>query len=267
MKLGDDALARHEYQKAKIHFSQALNLWPESAKAKQGLDQAMKLLAEREEPLGDVVRDVRALERQRIIAGVQELLAEAERRMDRAEDGRPEDYVEAERPLAQADRTIDVAPVLSVEEQERLREEVYVLRKEIRMRRADAESKRSIESSREAIEREKQRRTQDRADRESKINQLWQRAEELRKSMQFNESIEMLDRLVAIDPKDERALRWREDLLYLEAQARQVGLRTAREIGAVEAIADVEKAAIHPGEEVRGDLVYLRYPEPKAWKP
>ncbi|KPJ73383.1 MAG: hypothetical protein AMS14_06580 [Planctomycetes bacterium DG_20] len=76
----------------------------------------------------------------------------------------------------------------------------------------------------------------------------------------------MLDRLVAIDPKDERALRWREDLLYLEAQARQVGLRTAREIGAVEAIADVEKAAIHPGEEVRGDLVYLRYPEPKAWK-
>ena len=264
MKLGDVALAKHEYQKARTHFSRALSLWPTSTKARQGLDGAMKLLAEREEPLGDVVRDVRALERQQIIAGVQDLLAEAERRMARAE--RPEDYVEATRPLSQADRTIDVAPVLTVEEQERLREEVYVLRKEIRARQADAESKRRISAEQEAVDREKQRRIQDRTDRENKVKQLWQRAEELRKSMQFNESIEMLDRLIIIDPNDERALRWREDLLYLEAQARQVGIRNVREIGAVEAMTDVEKAATHPGEEVRGVTTYLRYPEAKAWK-
>jgi len=264
IELGDAALAKHEYQKAKTHFSRAMGLWPESAKAKQGLDRAMKLLAEREEPLGDVVRDVRALERQRIIAGVQDLLAEAERRMARAE--RPEDYVEAERPLAQADRTIDVAPVLTVEEQERLREEVYDLRKDIRARQAAVESKRRAQAEQEAVEREKQRRIQDRLDRESKVNQLWQRAEELRKSMQFGESIEMLDRLIAIDPNDERALRWREDLLYLEAQARQVQVRSVRESGAVEAITDTEKAATHPGEEIRGVVTYLRYPEAKAWK-
>ena len=264
MKLGDAALVKHEYQRARIHFSKAQSLWPDSAKARQGLDKAMKLLAEREEPLADVVSSIRQLERQRIIAGVGELLAEAERRMARAE--RPEDYVEAERPLSQANRTIDVAPVLSVEEQERWREKVHALRKQIRTHKADAEGKRRVDSEREAVAREQQRRARDRTDRQSKVTQLWQRVEELRKSMQFNESIEMLDRLVAIDPNDERALRWREDLLYLEAQARQVRVRTDRKVGLVEAFTDVEVAASYPGEEVRGEVTYLRYPDAKTWK-
>jgi hypothetical protein len=60
--------------------------------------------------------------------------------MARAE--RPEDYNEALRPLAQADRTIDVAQVLTVQEQERLREEVYVVRRQIQTRRAQVESER-----------------------------------------------------------------------------------------------------------------------------
>ncbi len=264
MKLGDEALANHEYEKAKIHFGRARSLWPDSAKARAGLDQSLKLLAEREEPLGDVVRDVRNLERQRIIASVQELVAQAEREMGRAT--RAEDYTECLRPLSQADRTIDVAPVLSAEEQERLREQVLVLRKEIQKRKADAESKRAVDSQREATEREKQRREADRMDRENKVRQLWERATELRKSMQFAEAIEVLDRLVAVDPNDERALRWRDDLLYLESQARQVNVRTARESGAVEALTDSEEAATHPGEKVRGVTTYLRYPEAKAWK-
>jgi len=128
------------------------------------------------------------------------------------------------------------------------------------------QGKRRIASEQEAVVREDQRRRQDRTDRENKARQLWQRAEELRKSMQFNESIEMLDRLIVIDPNDERALRWREDLLYLEAQARQVGIRTTREMETVEAIADVEKAATLPGDEFRGELNYLRYPKAKDWK-
>ena len=264
MKLGDAALAKREYQKAKIRFAKAVDLWPASTRAKNGLDQAMTLLAEREEPLGDVVRDVRALERQRIIAGVQELVGRAEREMGRAE--RPEDYVEALRPLSQADRTIDVAPVLSVEELERLREEVYVLRKEILTRKAAAESVRGKKAVTEAEKREQERRVADRKDRENKVAQLWERATELRKGMQFGEAIEILDRLIAVDPNDERALRWREDLLYLEAQARQVDVRTRREDGFVEAITDSEEAAIHPGEKVRGETEYLRYPSAKHWK-
>ena len=264
MKLGEDAIGRHEYQQAKIHFAKAVELWPESVRAKKGLDDSLRLLAEREEPLGDIVRETSAMERQRIIAAVQEMLAQAQRETDRAE--RPEDYNDALRPLAQADRTIDVARVLSPEEQEALRTDVWALRKEIERRKADATTLREKKARQEADLREKTRREADRADRDSKIKQLWDRAVELRRSMQFAEAIEILDRLIAVDPNDERALRWREDLLYLDAQARQVGIRSERERQAVESLVDVEELSIHPPDHLKGKLQYLRYPEPKDWK-
>jgi general secretion pathway protein D len=264
MKLGDDALTRHEYQQAKIRYAKAVELWPESVRAKKGLDDALRLLAEREEPLGDVVRELSSMERQRIIAAVQEMLARAQRDMERAE--RVEDYNDALRPLAQADRTIDVARVLSPEEQEALRTDVWALRKEIERRKVEATTLREKKAKQEADLRERTRREADRADRDSKIKQLWDRAKELRHSMQFGEAIEILDRLIAVDPNDERALRWREDLLYLDAQTRQVNVRTERERQAAESLADVEEASIHPGDRVRGKSVLLRYPEPKDWK-
>ena len=263
-KLGEDALVRHEYQQAKLHFARAVELWPQSPRAKKGLDDALRLLAEREEPLGDVVREVQAMERQRIIASVQEMLAQAQREMDRAE--RPEDLTEALRPLAQADRTIDVARVLTPEEQEALRTDVWSLRKEIAKRKAEATTTREKKAKTEAEAREAKRREADKLDRESKVRQLWERASELRRSMQFGEAIEILDRLIAVDPNDERALRWREDLLYLDAQSRQVGIRTERERAAVESLVDVEEASVHPGEQVRGKIAYLRYPDAKDWK-
>jgi autotransporter-associated beta strand protein len=71
---------------------------------------------------------------------------------------------------------------------------------------------------------------------------LWAKATDLRKAMKFDDAIQVLDRLVAINPHDERALRWREDLSYLQAQSAQV---TA-------------------GETTRVDTRYLRYPAPSA---
>jgi formylglycine-generating enzyme required for sulfatase activity/serine/threonine protein kinase len=71
-------------------------------------------------------------ERQRIFADVQEMMSQAEKLMARAQ--RPEDYNEALRALAQAERSIDVAQVLSAEEKQRLREEVYGLRRQMQTR-------------------------------------------------------------------------------------------------------------------------------------
>ncbi len=264
IKLGQQALQAHEYQKAKIHFQRGLNLWADSKQAAQGLAEAEKLLAEREEPLGRVVRDLNNLERQRIIANVEGLLDEADRKMQAAQ--RPEGYAEALRPLAKASRTVDVAPVLSIQEQERLRERIHALRKQIKERQATVEEARTAQAAREADSREAARREADRRDRGQKIAQLWQRAEELRKSMQFGESVEVLDRLLAVDPMDERARRWREDLLYLQAQERQVGVRDRHEAGTVDALVDVMDAATPIGEKVQGETRYLRYPEAKRWK-
>lgn len=108
----------------------------------------------------------------------------------------------------------------------------------------------------------------DQADRDKKIAALWDRATELRGYMKFSESIDVLDRILALSPNEERATRWREDLLYLDAQARQFAVRPPREQArkAVESQADVEEAGIPPGEPVRGGTLYLRYPEAKDWK-
>jgi general secretion pathway protein D len=264
MAKGAEALAAHEYEKAKIHYRKALELWPESEKAQTGLGEALRLTGEREEPLNDILRDVRSMERGRTIAEVQDLVAQSERAMLKAE--RAEDYGDALRPLAQADRTIDVATVLLPEEQERLREDVYVLRKEVLSRKTTAEAVRERKAAQDAVTSETKRRTADKADRENKVRQLWQRATELRKSMQFSEAIQVLERLLTIDPNDERALRWREDLEYLDAQARQVGIRDGRKAGTVETLADTEEASIPVGEKLGGDIRYLRYPTPKDWE-
>ena len=74
---------------------------------------------------------------------------------------------------------------------------------------------------------------------------LWAKATDLRKAMKFGEAVQVLDRLVAINPHDERALRWREDLSYLQAQSAQV---TTRETTAV-----------------KGTTRYLRIPTQQEW--
>ena len=273
IRLGEMALADHEYTKAKIHFTRAMNLWPKNERARQGRDEAMKRLAEREEPVIGRIRTSRDIERQRITANVQELLAESERARQKAET--PEQLYEALRPLAHADRQIDLARVLSPEEAERLREEVYVMRKQVLAQKEETEVLRRRRAEAEAADAEADRIRQYEIEQQRKVQQLWERATELRRSMRFAPAIQVLDRLIAIDPLDERARLWRDDLLYLESQARQVGLRKVRRTGAVKAMADVGEAAIHPGEEVTSlplhiaepdARVYLRWPHPKTWK-
>jgi len=58
----------------------------------------------------------------------------------------------------------------------------------------------------------------DAVDGEKQVQLLWNQATQLRSSRKFDEAIPVLDRLLAVDPNDERAKRWREDLRYLEAR-------------------------------------------------
>ncbi|MGB2755642.1 MAG: hypothetical protein WBE00_11125 [Phycisphaerae bacterium] len=267
-QLGEMALADREYEKAKIHFTRALALWPESERAAKGRDEVMRLLGEREEPVIRHVEISRDIERQRVTANVQELLGQAERLQTKAE--RPEDYDQALRPLAEADRLIDLARVLMPEEAEGLREQVLVLRGQINKQRAEAEAARKGRAEVAAQKAEGERIAQYERDQQQKIQQLWDRAKELRRSMQFPEAIEVLDRLIAIDPENDRARLWRDDLMYLESQVRQTETRKDRRIGAVEALVDTEQAAIHPGEMT--DYIpkekpnYLRYPDARMWQ-
>ncbi len=264
VKLGEMALAAQEYEQARLHFRRALEHWPGYTRAQAGLDEALRMLGEREEPVIDQVRTQREIERGRIIANVQELIAESERDLRQAT--RPEGYGEALQPLDEADRVIDRAKVLTPEEAERLREEVFALRSQIVGMQKKAEAKRRMRAEVEARLAEQQRLAMDRVERARKIEQLWNQARELRKSMQFKQAIEVLDRLIAIQPENKRAHLWRDDLLYLESQARQVDIRSDRHYGQVGALTEVEEASIHPGEVQDGETRYLRWPGAKTWE-
>jgi len=262
-KQGQMALADHEYEKAKIHFTRALALWPDYEQATAGRDEAMKFLAEREEPIGKYVQTARDIERQRINANVQELLNQAKKAVGA---DTPDACQEALQSLAEADRIIDRARVLTPEEAESLRDQSYALRGEIQKIQDQKKEERTAQATAEVNEREQTRRQRDEEERANKVAQLWDQIGKLRRSMQFAEAIAEIDTLLKIDPQNDRARVWREDLLYLEAQERQVSTRDARQTGTVEALVDVEEAATHPGEKIHGVTEYLRYPDAKTWK-
>jgi Flp pilus assembly secretin CpaC/tetratricopeptide (TPR) repeat protein len=267
IKLGAQALAKFEAEQARVHYQKALQLWPDSERAKKGLEDAQRLLGDSEPPLIEEVNLRDRIERQHVMAEVRELLAESSRETQKVDEGgRAADYKKALDPLVQADRVVDLAKVLTVEEQERLREDILHQRNEIKNRQKVAEAKQEAEALTETNRIETQRRALDAKERADKKRQLWSQASELRKSAQFYAAIRVLDRIIAEDPNDERAIRWREDLLFFAQQNRQVGVREDREYEAIQALVDVEKAAILPGEEVMGDEMYIRYPPAKEWK-
>jgi len=267
-QLGQTALADNEYEKARIHFERALSLWAGSEQAARGRDEALRRLGDREEPVIEQIQTSQQVERQRVTANVQELLSTAERVQAKAE--RPEDLSQALRTLDEADRMIDLARVLTAEEAERLREQVLVLRQQIAGQKEQAEVSRQARAKGEASRADAERMRQYEEDQRQKIEQLWERAKELRRSMQFPAAIEVLDRLIAVDPQNDRARLWRDDLMYLEAQSRQVMVRKDRKIGMVEALVDTEQAATHPGEMT--DFIpkeqpnYIRWPDAKTWQ-
>jgi tetratricopeptide (TPR) repeat protein len=75
------------------------------------------------------------------------------------------------------------------------------------------------------------------------VQAWWAEADQLRRAMRYDDAVSVLDRVLAADPTSERAMRWREDTLYLRGQSRQAG------------------AGTQPGGEVtRGDVSIQRYP-------
>ena len=69
----------------------------------------------------------------------------------------------------------------------------------------------------------------------------------------------MVEKIIAVEPTDERARVWHEDLLFVEAQDRNVLVVKTRKLDAVDALVDVEESADQPGEKIHGEEKYLRY--------
>ncbi|MDK1031647.1 MAG: hypothetical protein QGD94_06550, partial [Planctomycetia bacterium] len=57
--------------------------------------------------------------------------------------------------------------------------------------------------------------------REEGVAQLWKDAKALRKGMRYKEAVKVLDKLLAMDPMNERAKQWRDDMQFLQSQLRK----------------------------------------------
>ena len=80
--------------------------------------------------------------------------------------------------------------------------------------------------------------------------------------MLFADAIVVLNQVLAVDPTDERAARWREDLSYLEAQARQADVRQPPDRGKIVKSESyyTTREDIQPGERMPAEAGTLRYP-------
>ncbi len=162
---------------------------------------------------------------------------------------------------------VDVAKVLTLEEQERMREEILAMRNQITGRRKRWSRPRTTKSARdEVVVQEENRRQADDAGTGRQTEADVAGATELRQSDQITEAIEVVDKIIAVEPTDERARRWHDDLIFLEAQERQVIVRADRNNGVVDALTDTEESAIPLAEKVHGEEKYLRYPSAKKWQ-
>jgi general secretion pathway protein D len=266
-RLGDEAAARGEYQMAADYYRRALDKWPGYERAQTGLAAAGRFLAEREDSVFDTYGTQLNLQRQYIASQVETLVNTSSRRFRKAmETRRPEDYTEALGPLAEADRIIDRATILPPEQAERLRENVYTLRKQIVEARTEEEKQQKIRAAIEADEQLRLRLERDRLERERNIKEHVQQIKELSRSQRYRDAILVLDRLIAIEPDNEWAHMYRDELLHLETMASQFETRKVRQIGEVSALMDVEEASIHPGEKVLGETRFLRYPDARTWE-
>jgi len=265
--LGGAAAERGEYREAENYYRKSLDLWPGYERSEKGLADVQRFLAEREQSVFDTYGTQVNLQRQAIVTQVEELLAQSARQYRKAaEGGRPEDYNEALQPLAEADRVIDRARILQAEQAEGLREKVYSMRRQINDTSAMAAQERTRKATTEAEAALSTRMERDKAERERNIKEHMQQVQELTKSQQYHEAILVLDRLVAMDPENEWAHMFRDELLHMDRMSQQFDTRTQRWVGQTEALEDVEKASIHPGEEVLGEVQYLRYPNARTWE-
>ena len=157
--------------------------------------------------------------------------------------------------------------MLTPEEQERLREQILVARNQIQSQLARTQVAYQSAAHQEASRREAPAPAEPgRPGAAAAVQQLWQQADEHRKSNQIDKAIHDVDRILAITPTDERAQRWHEDLAFLQNQARQVAIRESREALVTGSPTDMEESVIRPGEVVQAEERNLRYPSAEQWK-
>jgi len=156
---------------------------------------------------GSMVRDVRTardFQRQEVKANVSDLLALAERRV---KEGRTlEARNTALQSLANAERIVEVNKDLLDADGEGLRSDISALRSEVGKA---SEQPLPSPAAKPAM--------QDR-ERGKRVDELWSRARDLGRQKKLDEAVATVDEIIRLEPGNESARRWRENLRGLKGQ-------------------------------------------------
>jgi tetratricopeptide (TPR) repeat protein len=151
------------------------------------------------------VRTARDLQRQEVKANVSDLLALAERRV---KEGRTlEARNTALQSLANAERMVEVnKDLLDPKAAGLLRSGISALRSEVGKASEQPPPSPAAEPAGSDLERDK------------RVENLWTRARNLGRQKRLDEAVATVDEIVRLDPRNENARRWREDLRGLKGQ-------------------------------------------------
>jgi len=251
------AMEDHNWTQASMFYSSALAMDDRSVEAREGKTRADGLIGTGPKSLLGKESDWITIQIKQTEAKVRDDLARAT--LLKAEAKEPEDYNEAITYLRNARRLIKQNRYLSPQLREDLSEEVVVLWAAIDLAKTDRLREIQYQQQEEVATRIKDRERRDQMNREQQIKSLWTMAKQYRDVRQYGKAAEVLDRLLVVDPQNERARRFRDDAMYWAGLSKSIGVRVSRYQEAKKILRDVEEATI-PWFEI------YKFPEAREWQ-
>lgn len=229
LKNGDTAIGNKKYSQAKEYFNQALTLDPENAKAIEGKNTASYLAKNtpsisgttEKQSILDIVRDREQVQIQEVESSVTTtrlhvipLIEQKSFERARGEVNLTLARIETAKQLLGAERyKILKSSIHLMLEDIRDKEEAYLISQD--------EQKRQTAKAKEDA-----RRKRVETERNKKIEQLMETAENFRETQEFNLALKALDQLLELDPKNIVALNMRKDMGIMQLLQRQRDTRS-----------------------------------------
>jgi general secretion pathway protein D len=253
---GKGAMDQGEFQLAKSHFQQAVELDPANEEAKRLLDQAAGAVGGGESTPLDRLTQQRAIARQ-------EARIEFDNEMQRSRDSlqkaqTPADFAAAADAARRAQAVLQTnRELFPAEEYKERQDRVTQMLAFINTQQLAWEERQRAEQAagiqRQIIEREQREADQ----RKARIVTLSRRADVLRSEHKYRETLEVLEQILQIDPNNEMAakqIEWARQMLVVRSEYE---IDQVRQIETQKQWVDIRESEI-PWYE------YLRYP--KNWK-
>lgn len=256
LTLAQAARNANDLRAAKMAYTRALALDSSNVEARDGLQRVKALLGRGTPSLLEREADRISVEGQRLKAMVDQAMAKA--RTDQQLAKTPEDFNRSLDQLNTAYRLIDQSSVLTPEQAEDLREQVKAQWDEVVVAQKTMAGKVRSAQQTQILRQEKNRIRDVRDARRRQIDSLWTESQQLVSRYKYKEAVAVLDRLLIIDPRHDKARRFRQDYSYLAGLADQIGLRQARRRQTQLVLVDAEESAV-PWYDI------YRYPDPKTW--